>query len=336
MLEGVRGARTTSVRSARGVSTESDPGVEGEDRQSGAGDGRESPLPWIPHAPDPFLSQPSFPTLPGEPLAEEFSFDPGDSGRTRHPLQRTVSILVVVAMGILIGSGAAFFGSSLNHPAHQSSRDSPSASAPTPTPTDSAQLLNVVAANDLPEIVMVVAVGTTSEELGTGWPVDDSGDFLTNDHVVHNGESIHVQLASGQEYPAQVINDDSQLDLAEIHVVGLREQPFPIIASLPAVGEPVVVLASRGATGQPPVTDSHVNGLDESATVSNAAPGELSDYSGLIRIPAKIYPGNSGGPMLNPEGQVVGILTLAAENGTGAFAIPIAQVDQEIQRWLDG
>ncbi|MGB9484356.1 MAG: trypsin-like peptidase domain-containing protein, partial [Candidatus Dormiibacterota bacterium] len=321
---------------ARGVSTESDPGADGEDHQAGAGNDRASPLPWVPYAPDSDLSPPSFRPPPGEPLPEEFAFDPEDSGRARHPLQRTISILVVVAMGVLIGSGAAFFGAALNHPAHQSSRDSPSASAPTPTPTDSAQLLNVVAANDLPEIVMVVAVGTTSEELGTGWPIDDSGDFLTNDHVVHNGESFHVQLASGQEYSAQVINDDPQLDLAEIHVVGLREQPFPVIAALPTVGEPVVVLASQGATGQPPVTDSRVNGLDESATVSNAPPGELSDYSGLIRISAKIYPGNSGGPMLNPEGQVVGILTLAAENGTGAFAIPLAQVDQEIQSWLDG
>jgi S1-C subfamily serine protease len=184
----------------------------------------------------------------------------------------------------------------------------------------------VVAANDLPEIVLVVAVGTTSEELGTGWPIDDSGDFLTNDHVVHNGQSVHVELASGQEYPAEVINDDPGIDLAEVHVFGLREQPLPTDAALPTIGEAVVVLASQGATGHMPVTDSKVN----------ASPGELSDYSGLIRIPAKIYPGNSGGPMLSPQGQVVGILTLAAESGSGAFAIPISQINQEIRSWLAG
>jgi S1-C subfamily serine protease len=82
------------------------------------------------------------------------------------------------------------------------------------------------------------------------------------------------------------------------------------------------------------VTDSKVTGLDESATVSDAEPGELSSYSGLIRIPARIFPGNSGGPMITSSGQVVGILTLAAQTGTGAFAIPIAQVEQVIQSWL--
>jgi len=98
----------------------------------------------------------------------------------------------------------------------------------------------------------------------------------------------------------------------------------------------VVVLAAQGATGHSPITDSQVNGLNESATVSDAGPGELSDYTGLIRVPARIFPGNSGGPMINSQGQVVGILTLAAQSGSGAFAIPITQVDQEIQSWLDG
>ncbi|MGH7643855.1 MAG: S1C family serine protease [Candidatus Dormibacteria bacterium] len=291
----------------------------------------------MPHAPDPDVT-PAFSTPPVsvEPPEDAFALATEEGPRARHPMQRTVSILVIAAMGILIGSGAAVIGSRLGQPAHQANRTPPSPSAPTPTPTNSAQLLAAIAANDLPEIVMVVALGTTSEELGTGWPIDDSGDFLTNDHVVHNGQSFHVELASGQEYPAQVINDDPGVDLAEIHVLGFREQPFPIYDSLPTIGQPVVVLASQGATGHPPVSDSKVNGLDESATVSDASPGELSDYSGLIRVPAKIYPGNSGGPMLNSNGQVVGILTLAAETGSGAFAIPITQVDQQIQSWLAG
>ncbi len=273
---------------------------------------------------------------PLQPLEPPFPIDSERPTSARHPIQRTVSILVVASLVVLIGSGAVVIESQLTHPAHPITRITPSASAPLPTSSNSAQVLAAIAANDLPEIVMVVAVGTTSEELGTGWPIDDSGDFITNDHVVHNGESFHVELASGQEYQAQVINDDPDIDLAEVHVTGLREQPFPIDDSLPSIGESVVVLASQGATGHPPVTDSTVNGLDESATVSNAAPGALSDYSGLIRIPAKIFPGNSGGPMFNAQGQVVGILTLAAENGPGAFAIPITQVDQEIRSWLVG
>ncbi|MGA8208374.1 MAG: serine protease [Candidatus Dormiibacterota bacterium] len=244
-----------------------------------------------------------------------------------------MSVVVILALAVLIGSGAAIFGEHLTH-AKPTTRITPSPGQPTPTPSNSSQLLAAVAAQDLPEIVTVVAVGPTSEELGTGWPLDDDGDFLTNDHVVHEGQSFHVLMASGQEYPAIVINDDPQLDLAEIHVPELREQPLPIDAVLPVIGEPVVVLAAEGATGHEPVTDSKISGLDESATVSDAEPGELTSYSGLIRIPARIFPGNSGGPMITSSGQVVGILTLAAQSGSGAFAIPISQVDQVIQSWL--
>ncbi|MGC1185004.1 MAG: S1C family serine protease [Candidatus Dormiibacterota bacterium] len=310
-----------------------DPEPDAKDGNQTAGDdrGREAPLPWVPFVPDPALR-------PVEPasFADAFTVDAGEIPRRRHPAQRTVSMLVVVAMGLVIASGAVVIATRSHPPAHPITRDSPSSSAPTPTPTDSAQQLAAVAASDLPEIVMVVAVGTTSEELGTAWPLDAAGDFLTNDHVVHMGQSFHVVLGSGQQYAAEVINDDPQLDLAEIHVWDLREQPLPIDDALPPIGQPVVVLAAQGATGHSPVTESKVNGLNESATVNDAKPGELSDYTGLIRIPARIFPGNSGGPMITPQGEVVGILTLAAETGSGAFAIPITQVDQVIQTWLAG
>lgn len=313
------------------MSTDSDPRPEADPIPDPDGSGREAPLPWVPFAADSGSGPPGH-----SPFTEPFLADVPDGPRSRHPAQRTVSILVVVALGLVIASGAVVIATRERLPAHPLTRTSPSSTAPTPTPSNSGQLLAAVAASDLPEIVMVVAVGTTSEELGTGWPIDDSGDFITNDHVVHTGQSFHVVLSSGQQYAAEVVNDDPQLDLAEVHVWDLREQPFPIDDALPPIGQPVVVLAAQGATGHAPVTDSKVDGLNESATVNDAKPGELSDYSGLVRIPAKIFPGNSGGPVLTPQGQVVGILTLAAETGSGAFAIPIAQVDGVIQTWLEG
>jgi len=317
------------LRQARGVTTDYEPDAKDGDQAAGDGRSREAPLPWVPFSPEPSV----WPAGQAS-LADPFTLDAGEVSRRRHPARRTVSMLVIVAMGLVIASGAVVIATRQHPPAHPITRFSPSSSASTPTPNDSAQQLDAVAASDLPEIVMVVAVGTTSEELGTAWPLDAAGDFLTNDHVVHMGQSFHVVMASGQQYAAEVINDDPQLDLAEIHVWDLREQPLPIDDALPPVGEPVAVLAAQGATGHSPVTDSRINGLNESATVNDAKPGELSDYTGLIRIPAKIFPGNSGGPMISPQGQVVGILTLAAETGSGAFAIPITQVDQVIQTWL--
>ncbi|MGH7611068.1 MAG: trypsin-like peptidase domain-containing protein [Candidatus Dormibacteria bacterium] len=246
-----------------------------------------------------------------------------------------MALLLVASLAVLAGSGLAILGRHLT-PAHQTTRHSPSPIAPTPTQSAAARQLDAVAQADLPEIVTVVAVGPSAEELGTGWPIDDAGDFITNDHVVHTGQSFHVLLASGEQYQANVTNDDPSLDLAEVHVYGLREQPLPMDATPPSVGEPVVVLAAQGATGHEPITESMVNGLNQSATVGDAVPGELSNYTGLIRIPAHIYSGNSGGPVLVKDGDVVGILTLAAANGSGAFAIPIAQVQQEIAAWLRG
>ena len=297
--------------------------------------GREAPLPWVPRAFDPTSAPPVPPVLGLPPSPPPLTAPETSTRGPRSPAERAISIAVVVALGVLIGSGAAVFGGRFN-PANPTNRFSPSSPSPSPSPGASSRLLAAVAAAVLPEIVTVVAVGSSSEELGTAWPLDNSGNFITNDHVIHGGQSVHVLMASGEQYAAQVINDDPALDLAEIHVWGLREQPLPLDDALPPLGEPVVVLAAEGATGHEPVTESKVNGLNQTASVSDAGPGELSDYTGLIRIPAHIYRGNSGGPMMSAQGQVVGILTLAAQSGSGAFAIPIPQVDQVLQTWLNG
>lgn len=241
--------------------------------------------------------------------------------------------LAIIAVG-LIGGGA--LGVLLGKPVASAhgARQVRLAQTPVPSPLATTPALEQVAGRDLPSIVTVVAVGSQSEELGTGWPVNAQGDFITNDHVVHDGLSFHVVTASGEEFPARVINSDPSLDLAEVQVAGLYESPFPIASSPATVGEPVVVLAAQSATGHQPVTTSLVDGLHQRATVGDAQRGELSNYSDLIRIPAHIYPGNSGGPMLTTQGQVVGILTLAAVNGVGAFAIPLAEVGPVIQGWL--
>lgn len=314
------------------------------DRGSGEGEGegqadeaseRRAPLRWVPADPE------SSPPPPGPEEWAKADLElrpPGGRDSRRHPLRRAVSIVGIFALVALVGYAAELYQSQARRSGNRSPGlgGSPSSGQAPPTSRRASRMLGAVAASDLPEIVMVVAVGTTSEELGTAWPLDDRGDFLTNDHVVHSGQSFHVVLASGEQYAAEVTNDDPALDLAEIHVWNYREQPLPLSTMLPPLGEPVVVLAAQGATGHAPVTDSSVNGLDQRATVSDAAPGELSSYSGLLRIRAKIFPGNSGGPVISPRGQVVGILTLAAASGTGAFAIPIANVDAVIRSWLAG
>lgn len=257
------------------------------------------------------------------------------AGAARRRWRGLLAGLIIAGMALGAGSLAADLGTA---PAlvHQGRSEPHFSNVAGGAPPSSAEALARVAAADLPEVVTVVAIGRQSDELGTGWPVDGQGDFITNDHVVHQGISFYAVSQSGTEYPARVVNVDPALDLAEVRVIGLSEAPFAIDPTPAAVGQAVVVLASEGATSHPPITDSVIDGLNERATVAHAAPGELSDYSDLIRIPAQIFPGNSGGPVLTTGGQVVGILTLAAEHGDGAFAIPLTEVEPVIQRWLAG
>ncbi|MHB1527166.1 MAG: S1C family serine protease [Candidatus Dormibacteria bacterium] len=285
-----------------------------------------SSLPWVP------------PVAPGAGDGIPEDVDPFGTGVDQvpvptRPARRWLGLVAgVAAITLAAGSLGVVLNRQLN-PAHQTQRKSPN-SSPHAAPVNPAQQLQQVASQDLSGIVEIVAVGVQSQELGTGWPVDNRGDFITNDHVVHDGLSFHVVTASGAEYPARVVHVDAALDLAEVRVVGLLEQPLPVDPGMAVLGQPVVVLAAQGATGRAPVTTSSVNGLNERATVQNAQPGELSGYTDLIRIPAHVFPGNSGGPMLTTSGQVVGILTLAAQNGSGAFAIPLAEVYPVIQQWL--
>ncbi len=285
-----------------------------------------SPLPWVPPA---GVGDFGWPAETGDQPDPEW-LPAGGGARQRQRWLGVLAAVVVVALG---GGTLGLVLSRQLNPVHQTRRDSPYVS-PRVSPANPTQQLQQVANQDLSEIVEIVSIGVSSEELGTGWPVNSRGDFITNDHVVHEGLSFHVVSASGAEYPARVINVDAALDLAEVQVVGLQEHPLPLDQGLAALGQPVVVLAAQGATGRPPVTASTINGLAERATVQDAQPGELATYSNLIRIPAHIFPGNSGGPVLTTSGQVVGILTLAAQNGSGAFAIPLAEVYPVIHQWL--
>jgi S1-C subfamily serine protease len=244
--------------------------------------------------------------------------------------------VAVIAIGLAAGATAGLSLARRTPDGHHVARNLALAPTPTPTAAGTGTALQEIAGQDLPEIVTVVAVGTASEELGTGWPVDSRGDFITNDHVVSQGLSFHVVTSSGAEYPARVVNSDPQLDLAEVQAEGLTESPLPLDTASASMGQAVVVLASQGATGHPPVTVSLVDGLNQRATVGDAEPGQLTNYIDLIRIPAHIFPGNSGGPVLTAQGQVVGIMTLAAKFGVGAFAIPLLEVLPVIRQWTAG
>jgi len=162
--------------------------------------------------------------------------------------------------------------------------------------------------------------------VGTGIIVDEKGYILTNSHVISDGtaEKIIVQLTDGREVPGTVLWNDRSIDLAivKIEATNLKaaelgdSEDVRIGANAAAIGNPLGMAFNRT------VTQGVISGLDRSITVSDGQSQLTMDS--LIQTDASINAGNSGGPLLNSEGQVIGINSAKAQSGEGlGFAIPI-------------
>ncbi|UCB51418.1 MAG: DegQ family serine endoprotease [Deltaproteobacteria bacterium] len=156
--------------------------------------------------------------------------------------------------------------------------------------------------------------------LGSGFIIDKDGFILTNNHVVEKTEEIKVKLANGKEYDAKIIGRDPKTDLALIRIETDKAlTPLPLGDSEKLeVGEWVVAIGNPFGLGHT-VTAGIV-----SAKYRQLGAGA---YDNFIQTDASINPGNSGGPLLNTQGEVVGINS-AIYSGSGGsigigFAIPV-------------
>jgi serine protease Do len=153
--------------------------------------------------------------------------------------------------------------------------------------------------------------------VGTGFIIDKSGYIITNNHVVEDADKIKVKLKDEREFEAKVIGRDPQTDIALIKIDAKGDLPVTKLgrsADL-KVGEWVV------AVGSP-------FGLEQTVTAGIvSAKGRVigsGPYDDFIQTDASINPGNSGGPLVNMNGEVVGINTAIIAHGQGiGFAIPI-------------
>jgi serine protease Do len=153
--------------------------------------------------------------------------------------------------------------------------------------------------------------------LGTGFVIDRDGYIVTNNHVVDGADKIKVVLQDEREFDATVVGRDPQTDLALIKV--------DADAALPAV---TLGKSSDLKVGQWVVAIGNPFGLDHTVTAGIvSAKGRAigsGPYDDYIQTDASINPGNSGGPLVNMQGEVVGINTAIIPDGQGiGFAIPI-------------
>jgi serine protease Do len=156
--------------------------------------------------------------------------------------------------------------------------------------------------------------------LGSGVVAHHEGFIVTNAHVVEGANKIRVTFSDGKEFSAQVISIDSQKDLAVLKID--TDQPLPTIqlgrSDDLMIGETVV------AIGNPYSYANTVTSGVISAIGRDIAVGEGFWLRGLIQTDAPINPGNSGGPLLNINGELIGINTaVKAEAENIGFAIPV-------------
>lgn len=154
---------------------------------------------------------------------------------------------------------------------------------------------------------------------GSGFVVTPDGYVLTNRHVIHGAKSpLHVVFSDGRDIRARLIGSDAQTDLAVLHVETSSLQPLSLIDSRRVhVGELVV------AIGNPFRFERSVSLGVVSALDRTLPAGPSHVLEGLIQTDAAINPGNSGGPLVNAEGEVVGVNTAIVPYGQGlGFAVP--------------
>jgi S1-C subfamily serine protease len=168
---------------------------------------------------------------------------------------------------------------------------------------------------------------------GTGMIVTSDGEVLTNNHVIDGATSITVTVVStGKSYSAKVVGTDPTADVALVKMngaSGLQTANFGDSSTL-KVGDAVTAAGNAGGVGgAPTVASGQVTGLDQQITASDANGGNAEQLTGLIEINAALQPGESGGPLYNAAGQVIGMNTAGSSTGRRRvagrdnYAIPI-------------
>lgn len=158
--------------------------------------------------------------------------------------------------------------------------------------------------------------------LGSGVIVSADGRILTNNHVVDQADSIWVRTFEGKRYPATVVGVDPQTDIAVIKITPEGTLPFISVGNSDSlqVGEMVLAVGSPMSEN---LAYTVTQGIVSAKGRSNVG---LADYEDYIQTDAAINPGNSGGPLVNLNGELIGINSAIASQSGGfqgiGFAVP--------------
>jgi S1-C subfamily serine protease len=174
--------------------------------------------------------------------------------------------------------------------------------------------------------------GGDGQGVGSGAIIDPAGFIVTNNHVVEGAQALRVVLPDNRTFEGRLVGRDPQTDLAVVKIDGENLPVAPLAPSLNvAVGDWVVAIGNAlGLPGGPTVTAGVVGALGRTITEPNGV--ALED---MIQTDAAINPGNSGGPLLNLNGEIVGVNTAGIQGAAGlGFAVSIDTVREVVPQLI--
>lgn len=166
---------------------------------------------------------------------------------------------------------------------------------------------------------------TVPRGIGSGFIISEDGYILTNNHVVDRSNGIFVTMTDGKEYSAEIIGKDARTDIALIKIDAKGLKPMPIGDSTSLKKGQWVL-----AIGSPFGLDSTVT-----AGIVSAINRDTGDYLPFIQTDVAVNPGNSGGPLINLQGQVVGINSQIVSRSGGFMGISLAIPIDEVMRVVE-
>ncbi|HSP38344.1 MAG TPA: trypsin-like peptidase domain-containing protein [Frankiaceae bacterium] len=262
---------------------------------------------------------PAGPPLPpyghGTGYGTGFGPVPPPRRRSRVPAVMAGSLAAVVAAGALLVQGGAV--QSLAGGSSATGTGSGTSSTGTATSNTSPDYdAGVVNIN-------TILGGQNAAAAGTGMILNADGTVLTNNHVVDGATSITAtDVNTGKEYSASVVGTDAKDDIAVIRLrnaSGLTPVSIGDSASL-AVGQKVVAIGNAGGKGgTPSVVTGSITALGQTITATDSNGGNAETLHNLIQVDAPIVAGDSGGPLTDTSGKVIGINTAASGSQAAQF-----------------
>ncbi len=157
---------------------------------------------------------------------------------------------------------------------------------------------------------------------GSGFFVTANGYILTNKHVVADSGTTYMVNAGSTELPAEIVYKDPQYDLAVLKVSGSGYPTIALADSEIKVGENVVTIGNALGMITDSVSYGIVSGINKKIAVDDETSDSTSILQDLIQTSAQLYPGDSGGPLLNEKGEAIGVDVATSVRSRTSFAIP--------------